>query len=205
VIKAEFGDRLDGWIHTVFPFLFTRPLNPNVLTLVGTAISAGAATAFALGEFRFGGVLLLAGGFFDLVDGVVARHNGTSSSFGGFLDSTMDRLVDMVVFFGLVVYFGQTGQVGLVLLTGVVLIASVMTSYAKARAEQTIEVLEGGIFERGERVGVLAAGAILGFVPIALWILAAGTLYTVAQRFQTAYRAMESLDAITREAAGEHS
>jgi CDP-diacylglycerol--glycerol-3-phosphate 3-phosphatidyltransferase len=117
----------------------------------------------------------------------------------------MDRLVDMVVFFGLVIHFGQMDEVGMVLLTGVVLIASVMTSYAKARAEQTIGVLEGGIFERGERVGVLAAGAILGFVPVALWILAAGTLYTVVQRFHTAYRAMESLDAVARKAAGEHS
>jgi phosphatidylglycerophosphate synthase len=189
VIKAAYGDRLDGWIHTVFPFLFARPLNPNSLTLVGVSISAGAATAFALGSFFAGGVLLLAGGFFDLVDGVVARHNGTATSFGGFLDSTMDRLVDMLVLFGLVVCYAGTGEVGMVLLTGVVLIASVMTSYAKARAEQTIKVLEGGIFERGERVGVLAAG----------------TVYTVAQRFHTAYRAMENLDAIARETAGEHS
>ena len=203
MIKAKFGDRLDGWIHTAFPFLFTRSLNPNLLTLAGAGISVGAAIAFGLGAFVCGGVLLLAGGFFDLVDGVVARHQGTSTSFGAFLDSTMDRFVDMVVLFGLVVHYGRAGEVGLVVLVGVVLMASVMTSYAKARAEQTIPVLEGGIFERGERVGLLAAGALFGIMSWALWLLAAGTVFTVAQRFNTAYRELESLDA--RAAAGEHS
>lgn len=205
MIKAKFGDRLDGWIHNGFPFLFRRSLNPNLLTLVGAGISVLAAAAFAVGSFRMAGFLLLAGGFFDLVDGVVARHNGSSSSFGAFLDSTTDRFVDMVVLLGIVVHYGETGQVGMVLLTGVVLMASVMISYAKARAELTISVLEGGMFERGERVCVLAAGAILGYLGVALWLLAAGTVFTVAQRFATAYREMAELDAGVEEAAGEHS
>jgi len=205
VIKDRFGDRLDGWIHTCFPFLFRRSLNPNLLTLIGAGISVLAAVAFAVGSFRSAGILLLAGGFFDLVDGVVARHNASSTSFGAFLDSTMDRFVDMVVLFGIVVHYGDTGRMGMVLLTGVVLMASVLTSYAKARAELTISVLEGGVFERGERVGVLAAGALFGYMGVALWVLAAGTVFTVAQRFITAYREMAALDAGLQEAAGEHS
>ncbi len=190
MIKARFGPRLDRWIHKLFPFLFHRALNPNLLTLVGTLVSIGAAVAFAMGHLRLGGVVLLAGGFFDLVDGVVARHQGRSTAFGAFLDSTMDRLVDMVVLFGIVIHYASSGQVGVVLLVGVVLVMSVMTSYTKARAEQIAANLGGGLLERGERIGLLAAGAILGLLVPVLWLLAAGTSLTVAQRFTRAYRVL---------------
>ena len=95
MIKSVLGDRLDGWIQSAFPFLFRRRMNPNVLTVSGTLISLAAATAFALGEFPAGGLLMLAGGFFDLIDGVVARHHGVTSRFGAFLDATLDRVTDM--------------------------------------------------------------------------------------------------------------
>ena len=205
MIKEKLGHRIDGWIHTLFPFLFWRPINPDVLTLVGMLIAAAAGLAFAEGAFRLAGGLLVAGGFFDLVDGVVARHFEISTRFGAFLDSSLDRVVDILVMLGLLIFYVREPSWVGVALCAVILVASVLTSYAKARAEQTIEVLEGGIFERGERVGVLAAGAIFGFMPLALWVLAAGTIYTVAQRFHTAYRAMESLDAGARETAGGHS
>ena len=75
MIKEKLGDRLDGWIHTALPFLFSRPIDPNLLTVVGALVSLLAAAAFAAGWFVIGGVGILAGGFFDLVDGVVARHH----------------------------------------------------------------------------------------------------------------------------------
>jgi len=130
----------------------------------------------------------LAGGFFDLVDGVVARHFGLSTDFGAFLDSTMDRLVDMVVLFAIAMHYGEAGRSGLVLVAGIALVSGVLTSYAKARAEQWIDRLEGGILERGERVGLLAVGAIFGWMVPILWILAIGSSLTVAQRFAAAYR-----------------
>jgi len=201
MIKAKFGDRIDGFVRTVFPFLFTRRLDPTVLTIFGAVVSTGAAAAFACGHLRTGGVLILAGGFFDLVDGVVARHHGTSSTFGAFLDSTLDRYVDMALLLGIALHFAAQGRTDLVGLTGVVWIASVLVSYAKARAELFVRVLEGGLLERGERVGLLAAGAILGFLDPALWILALGGLYTVAQRFRMAYLQMQALDAASLAAA----
>jgi hypothetical protein len=79
VIKSVAGRRLDAVIHRLFPFLFVWKLNPNALTLFGALISLLSAVAFARGEFRWAGALMLFGGFFDLVDGVVARHQGTSS------------------------------------------------------------------------------------------------------------------------------
>ncbi|MGH0037632.1 MAG: CDP-alcohol phosphatidyltransferase family protein [Myxococcota bacterium] len=197
MIKATFGDRLDDWIQKLFPFLFQRRLNPNALTLVGVAISTGAAVAFGLGRPVAGGCLLLAGGFFDLVDGVVARHQGDDSPFGAFLDSTMDRFVDMVVLLGLTAFFAARADVTMVCVTGTVWIMSVMTSYSKARAELVVPGFGGGLLERGERVGLLAAGAILGFLEVALVLLAVGTTWTVAQRFVHAHRALSALKGLT--------
>ena len=199
MIKQKLGDRIDGWIHTVFPFLFTRPLNPNSLTVVGAVGSLVAAVAFAFGWFATGGILMLASGFFDLVDGVVARHHGVSTRFGQFLDSTLDRFADMVVLVGIATHFAVVGEPGLVLLTGSALLAGVLVSYAAACAKLAVPSISNlGFLERGERVGILAAGTILGFSVIALWILLLGSLLTVGQRFAQAYREMESLDAIDR-------
>jgi CDP-diacylglycerol--glycerol-3-phosphate 3-phosphatidyltransferase len=195
VIKEKLGKYLDDWIHRAFPVLFKRPVNPNLLTVVGTAVSVGAAWAFAEGWFRTGALVMLAGGFFDLVDGVVARHFGTSSSFGAFLDSTLDRLVDMAVLLGLVMYYGGRGEMVPQLLAGVVLVSSIVTSYAKARAELMIPHLPGGVLERGERVGLLAAGGLFGLMVPALWVLAVGTTWTAGQRILAAHRELTNLDA----------
>lgn len=204
MIKEKLGKHLDGWIHAALPFLFKRPVNPNLLTVLGTGVSLGAAWAFSEGHFRTGTVVMLAGGFFDLVDGVVARHFGTSTSFGAFLDSTLDRLVDMAVLLGLVMYYGDQGEWVPQVLAGVVLVSSILTSYAKARAELLIPHLPGGILERGERVGILAAGGLFGVMVPALWVLALGTTWTAGQRIASAYRELEGMDAAAR-AAGEQA
>jgi len=205
VIKATFGDRLDAWVRRLLPFLFVRRLDPNALTVTGSLVSIVAAVALARGAFTVGGILILAGGLFDLVDGVVARHQGRSSSFGAFLDSTLDRLVDMALLVGVLLFYARSGDTTTAVVAAVVLVASVLTSYAKARAETRIEVLEGGLLERGERIVLLAAGAILGWMQPVLWLLAAGTLVTVAQRFAVAYRELESLDARQADEGAAHA
>jgi len=191
VIKAKFGHRLDEWIHTLFPFLFHRSVNPNLLTTVGTLVCVGAAVAFGMGEFLIGGLLLALGGLFDLLDGVVARHFQRSSAFGAFLDSTLDRLVDMVVLFALALHFAEMGDRTMALLAGVVMIASVLTSYTKARAEALDISLPGGIIERGERIVLLIVGGVFGLMTPALWLLAVGATATVVQRFESARRGMQ--------------
>jgi phosphatidylglycerophosphate synthase len=194
VIKEKLGHRIDDWIHALFPFLFWRPVDPDLLTVVGTLVAASAGLAFAEGAFRLAGLLLLAGGFFDLVDGVVARHFGIATRFGAFLDSTLDRAVDVLVPLGLLVFYTRAGSGTGVGLCTVVLVASVLTSYAKARAEGLIDGMPGGLLERGERIGLLAAGAILGLVWPVLWLLAIGTVVTAGQRFLYARREMARLD-----------
>jgi len=195
VIKEKLGDRVDTVVHTLFPFLFKRRVNPDHLTVAGTGVSVLAAVAFAMGEFRVAGLVMLAGGFFDLVDGVVARHFGISTTFGGFLDSSLDRVVDMAVMLGVVIHYSGAGETGTATVAAVAMVSTVLTSYAKARAELHIPHLPGGMLERGERIGLLAAGSIFGFMVPVLWILAIGTTWTALQRFRDAHRAMALLDA----------
>ncbi len=199
MIKAKFGNRLDGWIKAVLPFLFRRPINPNLLTVTGTLVSLVAAAIFPFGWFVSGGLLVLLGGVFDLVDGAVARHHGISTRFGAFLDSTLDRFVDMALFIGLALYFAIGGQPALVLLAGVALVATVLVSYAQAKAEQVVSEFKVGLFERGERIIVLAAGALSGWIVPALWIIAVASSITLAQRFARAYREMSKIDADERQ------
>ena len=195
MIKEKLGHRIDGWIHTLFPFLFWRPINPDVLTLLGMLIAGAGGLAFAEGAFRLGGWLLVAGGFFDLVDGVVARHFESSTRFGALLDSSLDRVVDILVMLGLLVFYVREPSWVGVGLCAVILVSSVLTSYAKARAELVLDRMPGGLLERGERIGLLAAGAILGLLWPVLWLLAVGTVVTVGQRFLYAYGEMARLDA----------
>jgi CDP-diacylglycerol--glycerol-3-phosphate 3-phosphatidyltransferase len=189
-------------VRKVLPFLFKRPVNPNLLTVIGTVICMASAVLFAF-DLRLGAAILVLGGIFDLIDGAVARHHGTESNFGAFLDSTLDRLVDMAVLMGVLMFYAQAGRPGLVLLVGWVLVAGVMVSYSKARAERFVDRFEGGIMERAERMGLVALGGLIGFMQPMLWIVAVGSTITVVQRFGLAYRAMTALEG-TRETVTKH-
>lgn len=194
MIKEKLGHRIDGWIHGLFPFLFWRPLNPDLMTVLGTVIAGSSGLAFAAGHLSLGGILLVAGGFFDLVDGVVARHFGLTTRFGAFLDSSLDRVVDILAMLGLFAFFIQEPNPLGAGLCAVILVASVLTSYAKARAELILDRMPGGFLERGERIGLLAIGTITGWLWPVLWLLALGSSVTVGQRFLYAYREMGRLD-----------
>ena len=194
MIKSIAGQRLDPLLHRLFPFLFVWRLNPNALTVIGVLVSLGAALAFADGRPRLAAALVLFGGFFDLVDGVIARHQGTSSRFGAFLDATLDRLSDMALLLGISVHAAARADPGGVALAGAALCTSVLVSYSKARAELVVPGFSAGFMERGERVAILAAGAVFGLLTPALWLILVGSSITVAQRFAVAYREMDRMD-----------
>jgi len=198
VIKASVGTGLDRVVRRLFPFLFHVKLNPNWLSLLGLAVSLGAAAGFSRGAFRSGALLVLAGGFFDLVDGVVARAQGKTSTFGGFLDSSLDRVVDMALLLALMMFYAQAGRVTLAWICAWALVASVMTSYTKARAESRLADFQGGILERAERVVLLAAGGLFGLMPLAVTVVAVGASVTALQRVSIAHRRMQALDAEAR-------
>lgn len=194
MIKARFGSDADKVIHRVFPFVEKIRLRPDVLTFLGVAGALLAGVAFATGFVRTGGVVMLVAGFFDLIDGVVARSQGRSSRAGGFLDSTMDRLADLLVFSGIAVGMARVGDVGGVVLVCWGLTASVMTSYVRARAERHLARFEVGFVERGERVAMIALAAIVGMLRLGLWAVAIGATITSVQRIVVARRLLRELD-----------
>lgn len=188
MLKARFGIAFDAAILRAAPFLAHPRVHPHALTLVGAAISLAAAVDFAAGSLRRGAALAALGGLFDLVDGVVARAQHRATRFGAFLDSTLDRLVDVALPFGLALHYAGSGQLRWAWLAGAALAGSVLTSYAKARAERWLRDFEGGWLERAERVALWVAGGLLGAMPLALAVVAAGSVATAAQRIIIARR-----------------
>jgi archaetidylinositol phosphate synthase len=207
VIKSRFGDDVDRAIHRVFPFVAGIRVRPDTLTVIGVAVSLLAGGAYATGYIRLGGLMLLLAGFFDLIDGVVARSQGSSSSAGALLDSSMDRLADLLVFCGIAVGMARIADFQGVLLVSWALIGAVMTSYVRARAERQLTRLEVGLLERAERVALLAGASLLGFLQAGLWLIAIGATITAVQRIVVARRLLRELDrtGIDPTAPGAHA
>ena len=170
-------------------------INPNILTVIGVAINVGSGLLFGLGYFFSAGIVLIVANLFDMLDGQVARLSGRVTRFGGFLDSSLDRLSDMVAFVGLMVFYARDTQFHSTLnvfLAGAGLMGSVMVSYASARAESLIPKCDVGFLRRPERVVLLIIGALsthpgssnffANRMPAVLWVLAIGSYWTFAHR-----------------------
>jgi CDP-diacylglycerol--glycerol-3-phosphate 3-phosphatidyltransferase len=147
----------------------------NSLTIAGAILNAGVATAIAAGWFPASGLLLLAANALDLLDGAVARVSGRATPFGAFLDSTLDRYAEIVVFVGLVAWFASQGNWHGVVLAVAALAGSLMVSYTRARAEGLGLHGEVGWLPRPARLVLLASGLMLAAVPGLAWTLEAAT------------------------------
>jgi len=178
MISARLGHALDKSLE---PLAKRIKANPNTLTFIGFLITVIAALVLTL-SLKVGGVLILFGGLFDMLDGAVARINGKVTAFGGFLDSVLDRYSDAFIFFALAWHFGRTDDiVGVVLSLGVML-GAILTSYARARAEGAGIECKVGLIERPERILLIAFGTIVGWLAGILWIMLFLTHITVVQR-----------------------
>lgn len=163
-------------------------LSPNAVTVIGFAVTLVAALVVAKGYFLAGGIIMLVGGFFDTLDGALARAQGKTTPFGAALDSTLDRYSEAAMFLGLLwFYFPQGSGITIVLIYSV-LVGSLLVSYVRARAEGLGMKGEEGIFTRTERVIVMALGLLVNQVVIALWILALLTHFTVVQRLASIWK-----------------
>jgi CDP-diacylglycerol--glycerol-3-phosphate 3-phosphatidyltransferase len=184
-------------------------INPNLLTVIGVAINIGCGLLFGFGYFFWAGIILIVANLFDMLDGQVARLSGRVTRFGGFLDSSLDRLSDMVVFIGLMVFYARDTEFHSTLnvfLTGAALMGSVMVSYTSARAESLIPKCDVGFLRRPERVVLLIIGALtthpgsqnpfLNRMPAVLWILAIGSYWTFAHRMYHTWREVNKADAL---------
>ena len=182
------------WTRVISPVakLFLRlGISPDAVTVVGTVgVAFGALFFFPRGQLLTGVLVITAFVFSDLLDGHMARLSGTSSSWGAFLDSTLDRLGDAAIFGGLVLYFMGPGESdAYAALALYCLVMGATTSYARARAESLGMEAKGGLAERADRlVAILVMtglSVIFGqawFVPFTLAVLALASTVTVVQR-----------------------
>ena len=132
-------------------------------------------------------MIALVAAVFDMLDGRVARIRGRGTKFGAFLDSTMDRYSDMLLFMGLLILYARLERTGLVVLVWVAAFGSFMTSYARARAESLIPRCPVGLLERPERIVLIIAGALLNKMVAVLWIVAVLSNITAVQRIVYTY------------------
>ena len=183
-------DTIRQWSDPVGRALFRLRLRPNHLTVIGLVVSFFAAAGFIAGHLRWAGCLLMLAGLCDLLDGALARVSGQVTAFGAFLDSVIDRYSDLIVLLGIVVLFARTPNARGALVAMAGLVGSVMVSYTKARAESIGIECNVGFMERPERMICLIAGAILGLLEPALWVLAVLSNVTALQRILFTRRMM---------------
>jgi CDP-diacylglycerol---glycerol-3-phosphate 3-phosphatidyltransferase len=171
----------------LIPLLYRLKISPDTITLSGLFLNIIAAIVISLGNVFAGGIIFLVAGLFDLLDGALARYTQQTTKFGGFLDSTIDRVTEAAIFTSLIFVtnisrwpFDVTCQLILIFLA---MIGSFLTSYLRARAEGLGINCTVGLFTRAERVIILALGLLLNQVFIAVAIVVALSFFTVCQRF----------------------
>ena len=183
-------------IHWIVRGLALSRIHPNVLTFIGLLINVAAAALLATGQFRWAGAVIIGAGLFDMVDGRVARETNRVTRFGGFFDSVLDRYSDLALLVGLLVWYGSINRFGYVVLTAIVMTGSVMVSYTRARAENTIPQCKVGFMERPERIVLIILGALFnrwGAMAPVLWVLAVLSTITVIHRISYTYQMTKHL------------
>ena len=175
-------DTFRQFLHPLVRLLSALKVRPDTLTILGWTLSVASAVLFGLGYSQLAGVVMLLGGLFDALDGAVARESNRMSSFGAFLDSTLDRLSESTIFVGIVFYYAASDLPYGALLAGSAMVFSLLTSYARARAEGLGIECQVGLLERAGRVVILSIFSIVGLLTVGLSLVAVGALVTTAQR-----------------------
>ncbi|MFQ5813243.1 MAG: CDP-alcohol phosphatidyltransferase family protein [Anaerolineae bacterium] len=171
-----------GILEPVARLIGRTGISPNVVTVMGTVLNLGVAWILAQGYMRIGGLLVPLVALFDALDGTLARLTGKRSRFGAFLDSTMDRFSEAILYLGLLFYYTRSGAGREILLIYVTIVGSLMVSYARARAEGLGLDCKVGLLTRLERTVILTVALVLDQIPTALWVLAILTNFTAFQR-----------------------
>ncbi len=211
---ASIGRAGQAIIDAMVRWLARGHISPNLLTFTGVAINVGSGLLFGYGRFFWAGIVLIVANLFDMLDGQVARLSGRVTLYGGFLDSSLDRLSDMVVFVGLMVFYARDTEFHSTLnvfLVGAGMMGSVLVSYASARAESLIPKCDVGFLRRPERVVLFIIGALstrpgshnffANRMPAVLWVLAVGSFWTFAHRMYHTRRELKRSN--TNEVAAE--
>lgn len=163
-------------------------ITPNQVTIAGLVAVLLAAVLIGYGYLVAGGLLFLAGSLFDLMDGVLARALERTTDIGAFLDSSLDRIGEGVVFAALVLHFARQDDPWMAALTVIALTGAFLTSYARARAEGLGMTCTVGLVTRPERVLILGVGLVAGLAAPAIWVLTLLGAFTAVQRIVHVYR-----------------
>jgi CDP-diacylglycerol--glycerol-3-phosphate 3-phosphatidyltransferase len=165
-------------------------IHPNILTLIGVLINVAAAWALGRDRFLLAGVIMIVANIFDFIDGKVAHLTNTVSRFGAFWDSTLDRFSDIALFLGLIYLYADLRRTDYVMVAALAMMFSIMTSYARARAESLIEKCKVGFMERPERIVLFMIGAFTDRMAAVLWVILVLSIVTVANRIHYTYLAL---------------
>ncbi len=182
-------------------YYFTQPvvrllaktgISPNAITWIGFLVTIGAGWLIVTEHLFAAGFVVIIAGFFDMLDGALARSTNRTTKFGAVLDSTLDRLAEAIVLLAILVIYAQEQSALGLLAAGLALPGSLLVSYVKARAEGVGLECDVGLLTRTERVVVQALGLLLNQVPYALItalaIIAIFSFITVGQRLICVWR-----------------
>jgi CDP-diacylglycerol--glycerol-3-phosphate 3-phosphatidyltransferase len=189
-------------IRLIVRGLALSKIHPNVLTFLGLVINMAAAALLAVGRFRLAGAVIIGAGLFDMVDGRVARETNRVTRFGGFFDSVLDRYSDLALLVGMLVWYGSINRPFYVVLTAIAMTGSVMVSYTRARAENTIPTCKVGFMERPERVVLVIIGALFLRMAQVLWVIAVLANLTVVHRMIFTWQETKRLEEAQLKPAG---
>jgi len=194
-------------LDAIVRLLALARINPNLLTVMGLVVNTYAAFLFGYANgdnqrrmFFYAGLVIIGSGFFDLVDGRVARASNQVTRFGGFFDSIVDRYSDASLFFGLLVFYARGNRFFYVVLAALAMISAIMVSYARARAESLIGACRVGFMERPERLVLLIIGALFNVMAPVLWVIAVLSTITVVHRVIYTWQRTREMDAPARAA-----
>ncbi len=155
---SAFGRACGKLLNIIVRWLALSRINPNVLTFMGLVVNTIAAILFGYANsdnqarmFRLAGLVIIGSGFFDLVDGEVARATNRVTRFGGFFDSVIDRYSDASQFLGLLVFYARGERFVYVVLAAFVMVSAIMVSYTRDRAESLIGSCRVGFLERPDQ------------------------------------------------------
>jgi CDP-diacylglycerol--glycerol-3-phosphate 3-phosphatidyltransferase len=171
-------------------------ITPNQISIVGFLVNVGAAVLVLFDYYIWAASVFIAAGLLDLVDGSLARRTGRTTPFGGFLDSTLDRMSEGVVFAAIAYRLAQDPDIVLrsvnVALVVLALLGSVTVSYTRARAESLGVECRVGLASRPERIVLICVGLYLDVLPYVIYVMLALTMFTVIQRVVHTYRQLAS-------------
>ncbi len=202
-MKALWEATKAGYVRVIDPvadFLVRRRVSPNAITTIGTLCSLAAGVVYGLGHIRTAGFIIAVTALFDVLDGTVARRTGTSTVFGAFYDSTLDRIADGGVMAGLAVFYASSPAyhntyMVVVCLAGI--IGTFLVSYTRARAEALGIDAKVGLMQRPERVVLLSAPQALFGLALDGWVLMAIVVLLTITAWMTAVQRINFVYKVT--------